>query len=71
MAGHAVISLFTALCLLTDATASLFSKRQTLAIGDIQTQALANAYKVLEGTLSDGMVRVGTCTKNTVELRKE
>lgn len=71
MAGHAVVSLLSALCLFSSATAFPFSKRQTLSIEDIQKQALANAYKVLDGSLADGMTRPSTCNKNTVSVRKE
>jgi tyrosinase len=71
MAGHAVVKLLAALCLFSGATAFPFEKRQTLSIGEIQTQALANAYKVLDGTLADGMVRAGTCSRDTVQVRKE
>ncbi|KAJ4358213.1 uncharacterized protein N0V89_002793 [Didymosphaeria variabile] len=66
MAGHAVISLLTALCLFSSASAFPFLKRQSLSIDDIQKQALNNAYKVLDGTLSDGITRTSTCNKNTV-----
>lgn len=73
MAGNVLVKLLTALCLCSAATAFPFSKRQTLSIDDIQKQALANAYKVLDGTLSDGMQgkRPSTCNKNTVSVRKE
>ncbi|KAK7186377.1 Di-copper centre-containing protein [Paraphaeosphaeria sporulosa] len=71
MAGHTVISLLTALCLFSGSSAFPFSKRQTLSTDDIQKQALANAYKVLDGTLADGMTRPSTCNKNTVSVRKE
>jgi len=71
MAGHALVSLLMALCLFSGASAFPSFKRQTLSIDDIQKQALANAYKVLDGTLSDGMTRPSTCNKNTVSVRKE
>ncbi|KAJ4292570.1 hypothetical protein N0V90_009233 [Kalmusia sp. IMI 367209] len=71
MAGIAVVNVLTALCLFSSASAWPFTKRQTLSIDDIQKQALANAYKVLDGSLSDGMTRPATCNKNTVSVRKE
>ena len=72
MAGNAVITAVTAsLCLFSGASAWPFSKRQSLSIGDIQTQALANANKVLAGTLNDGMTRGAGCTKDSVAVRKE
>jgi tyrosinase len=72
MAGNAVIAAVTAsLCLFSGASAWPFSKRQTLTTDDIQTQALANANKVLTGTLDDGMARSTGCSKDTVAVRKE
>ncbi|KAF2476018.1 Di-copper centre-containing protein [Lindgomyces ingoldianus] len=75
MAWNAVFKIFVAsLCLFSgSSTAFPFSKRQTtsLDIDTIQKQALANAYKVLDGTLSDGMTRGAGCTKSTVAIRKE
>jgi tyrosinase len=73
MAGTAVIkALVASLCLFSGASAWLSVKRQTLTADQIQTQALANAYKVLDGTLSDGLTnRNATCKKNTVSIRKE
>ncbi|KAF2713594.1 Di-copper centre-containing protein [Pleomassaria siparia CBS 279.74] len=75
MAGTAVIkALVASLCLFSGASAwpSTSSKRQTLGADDIQKQALANAYKVLDGTLSDGSTnRKTTCNKTTVSIRKE
>jgi tyrosinase len=72
MAGNAVITAITAsLCLFSGASAWPFSKRQTLSIADIQKQALANAYKVLDGTLADGLTRGTGCNKDTVGVRKE
>ncbi|KAF2017739.1 Di-copper centre-containing protein [Aaosphaeria arxii CBS 175.79] len=71
MAGVAVVNaLVASLCLFSGASAWPFGKRQTLSIEDIQKQALANAYKVLDGTISDGMTRSG-CTKANVAVRKE
>jgi len=72
MAGNAVLNaLVVALSLFSVANAWP-SKRQTLTADDIQKQALANAYKVLDGTLSDGLTnRKTTCNKNTVSIRKE
>ena len=69
MLSTVVVTVFTALSSLSGAAA--WPKRQTLSIDDIQTQALSNAYKVLDGTLSDGMTRSSGCNKNTVAVRKE
>ena len=69
MFGNTILGILTALCLFSVVTA--LPKRQTLSIEDIQTQALANAYKVLDGTLSDGMTRAAGCSKGTVSVRKE
>lgn len=56
----------------TGASASPFSRRQTLDLASLNKQAIANAYKVLDGTLSDGLTnRPATCNKNTVAVRKE
>jgi tyrosinase len=73
MAGTAVVkALVASLCLFSGASASPFTKRQaTLTLDGVQKQALANAYKVLDGTLSDGLKRPATCNKNTVAVRKE
>jgi tyrosinase len=72
MAGNAVITAVTAsLCLLSGASAWPFSRRQALTTDDIQKQALANANKVLAGTLDDGMTRSSGCSKDTVAVRKE
>lgn len=72
MAGNAVITAITAsLCFFSRASAWPFSKRQALSTDDIQKQALANAYKVLDGTLADGLTRSTNCNKDTVRLRKE
>jgi tyrosinase len=72
MAGNAVITAVTAsLCLFSGASAWPFSKRQALTTDDIQTQALANANKVLAGTLDDGMTRSTGCRKDSVAVRKE
>ena len=40
---------------------------------DIQNQALTNAYRVLDGTLSDGLSRSPNtnCNKSTIAIRKE
>ncbi|KAL6706425.1 hypothetical protein ACN47E_005531 [Coniothyrium glycines] len=47
-------------------------KRQTkLTLGKVQEQALANAYRVLDGTLSDGLTRLSSCNKDTVAVRRE
>ncbi|KAF2189202.1 Di-copper centre-containing protein [Zopfia rhizophila CBS 207.26] len=73
MAGNAVVQAIVAsLCLFSGSTTAWpFSKRQTLTTEDIQKQALANAYKVLDGTLKDGMTRSNTCTKDNIAVRKE
>ena len=73
MAGTTVIKVLVAsLFLFSGASAWPSTKRQTLTTDQIQTQALANAYKVLDGTLSDGLTnRQATCNKNTVSIRKE
>ena len=72
MAGNLVVNaLVASLCLFSGASAWPASKRQTLSIDDIQKQALANAQKVLEGTLDDGLKRGEGCTKATVATRKE
>jgi tyrosinase len=64
-------ALVVALCL-TGASAWPFSKSQTLTLQVVQKQALENAFKVLDGTLSDGLTnRPSTCNKNTVAVRKE
>ncbi|KAH8723221.1 hypothetical protein GQ44DRAFT_761239 [Phaeosphaeriaceae sp. PMI808] len=72
MAGTTVINgVLAALCL-TGAFAWPFENRQSVTIETVQKQALANAYRVLEGTLSDGLTnRPSTCNKNTVAVRKE
>jgi tyrosinase len=71
MAYNAVATAVVAsLCLVPGVSAWPFSKRQTLTLADVQKQATANAYAVLEGTLSDGMTRT-TCTKENVAVRKE
>lgn len=71
MAGRLVTHAITALCLVSGTAAWPFDTRQSLSIEDIQTQALANAYKVLDGTLSDGLTRDSKCTKANVAVRKE
>lgn len=72
MAGKTVITAVTAsLSLFSGASAWPFSKRQSLSLEDIQKQALANANKVLAGTLDDGMKRGTNCNSNTVAVRKE
>ena len=74
MAGNAVVNaILASLCLFSGASASPFTKRQTgLTLDQVQSQALANAYKVLNGTLSDGLTRSSTtCNKDTVAVRKE
>ncbi|KAF1998609.1 Di-copper centre-containing protein [Amniculicola lignicola CBS 123094] len=74
MAGGTVLNaLVAALCLFSSPSAAVpfFSKRQTLTTETIQAQALANAQKVLAGTLSDGLTRGAGCNKDTVAIRKE
>lgn len=72
MAGNTVVSaLVASLCLFSGTSAWPFSKKQSLSLEDIQTQAYVNAIKVLEGTLSDGLTRSPGCTKDTVAIRKE
>ncbi|KAF2751521.1 Di-copper centre-containing protein [Sporormia fimetaria CBS 119925] len=72
MAGNAVVNaVLASLCLFSGASAWPFTTRQTLSIDAIQQQALANAQKVLAGTLSDGMTRPSSCNKDTVAVRKE
>lgn len=72
MAGNTLFTAVTAsLCLFSGVSAWPFTSRQTLTIDTIQKQALANAHKVLEGTLADGMTRGANCNKDTVSIRKE
>jgi tyrosinase len=72
MAGNVAVNAFVAsLCFFSGASAWPYSKRQTVAIEDIQKQALANSMKVLDGTLSDGLTRSTGCTKDNVGIRKE
>ena len=58
------------------ASLRLFSRssaQNATTLEDIQNQALTNAYRVLDGTLSDGLSRSPNtqCTKSTVAIRKE
>jgi tyrosinase len=73
MAGKLIANAFLAsLCLFSCTSAWPFEKRQTaLTLEKVQEQALTNAYKVLDGTLSDGLTRSSTCNKNNVAVRKE
>jgi tyrosinase len=72
MAGNTVVNaLVASLCIFSGASAWPFAKRQTLSPDDIQKQAFANAQKVLDGTLSDGLTRTAGCNKDTVGIRKE
>ena len=73
MAGYTVVNaLVASLCLFSGASAWPSTKRQAApTLDDVQKLALANAYKVLDGTLSDGMSRPTTCNKDTVAVRKE
>ena len=74
MAGALILkALVAVLCLTLCAFASPFDKirEATTRLTDIQQQALENAYKVLGGTLSDGMNRASACNRETVAVRKE
>lgn len=74
MAGVLTLkALAASLCLTLGVFASPFDERQaaTARLTDIQHQALENAYKVLDGTLSDGESRPATCNRDTVAVRKE
>jgi tyrosinase len=72
MAGKTLVKAVLAALCFTGASAWPFSKRQTLTLAGAQKQALQNAYKVLEGTLSDGLTnRQSTCNKDRVAVRKE
>jgi tyrosinase len=72
MAGSTVVKAVVAALCLTGASAWPFSTRQTLTLATVQKQALDNAFKVLDGTLSDGLTnRPSTCNKKTVAVRKE
>lgn len=72
MAGRTFAKAIVAVLYFTGASASPFSRRQTLDLASLNKQAIANAYKVLDGTLSDGLTnRPATCNKNTVAVRKE
>jgi tyrosinase len=74
MAGRIFANaLVASLCLFSGASAWPFSKRQAAptTLDDVQKLALANAYKVLNGTLPDGLTRPSTCNKDTVAVRKE
>lgn len=73
MAGNTIVhAILASLCLFSGASAWPSSKRQALTLADIQKQALANSYKVLEGTLSDGLTRTASaCTKANVAVRRE
>jgi tyrosinase len=73
MAGAAVFKVLVASVLLfSSASASPFAKNQTtLTLDDVQKQALANSYKVLDGTLSNGLNGSSSCNKYTVAVRKE
>jgi tyrosinase len=72
MAGTKVVNTVLAALCFTGASVWLFSKRQTFTLQDMQKQALNNAYRVLDGILSDGLTnRSSTCNKNTVSVRKK
>lgn len=71
MAGKSVIQAVLAALCFTGTFAWPSVKRQTLTLETVQKQALDNALKVLDGTLSDGLTRPSTCNKNTVAVRKE
>ncbi|KAF1914270.1 hypothetical protein BDU57DRAFT_578059 [Ampelomyces quisqualis] len=66
-----IYAIVAALCF-TGASAWPFSRRQAVTLQDVQQQALDNAYKILNGTLSDGLTnQQKTCTKETVAIRRE
>jgi tyrosinase len=72
MTGTTVVNTILAALCFTSVSAWPFSKRQTLTLQEVQKQTLDNAYKVLDGTLSDGLTnRASTCNENTVAVRKE
>jgi tyrosinase len=72
MAGLTVFNAVLAALCITGTSAWPSLKRQTLTLQSVQQQALENAYKVLNGTLDDGLTnRVATCNKDTVAVRKE
>lgn len=75
MAGTMIVRAFLALLCIYSGVVSArpSTKRQTtLTLDKLQQQALTNAYKVLNGTLSDGLTtRPSTCNENTVAVRKE
>ncbi|ORY12393.1 hypothetical protein BCR34DRAFT_299575 [Clohesyomyces aquaticus] len=73
MVGSTVFNAFVAsLCIFSGlSTATPLSKRQSLDLATIQTQAAANTLKVLDGTLSDGLTRGKGCNKDTLAIRKE
>lgn len=72
MSGPTFAKIFLLALCLTGASAWPFSTRQTVTLEDLQKQALENAYKILEGTFSDGLTnRPSTCTKDKVAVRKE
>ena len=64
-------ALVALLCLSSRTSANLAQTATTL--DDIQNQALTNAYRVLDGTLSDGLSRSPNthCNTSTVAIRKE
>jgi tyrosinase len=56
----------------TSTSAWLFSKRQIHILQAVQKQAFGDAFKILDGTLSDDLTSgPSTCNKNTVAVRKE
>jgi tyrosinase len=72
MAKITVVNVVLAALCFTGVGAWPYSKRQALSLADVQRQALDNTFKVLEGTISDGLTnRPSTCNKDTVAVRKE
>ncbi|KAF1830299.1 Di-copper centre-containing protein [Decorospora gaudefroyi] len=75
MAGNVLVNaLVASLCLFSGGVSSSpVNKREVEdpTLDEVAKQALTNAYKVLDGTLSDGTTRSSECTKDTVAVRQE
>jgi tyrosinase len=72
MTATTVVNTVLAALYFTGVSAWPFSKRQALTLQHVQKQALDNTFKVLSGTLNDGLTnRPSTCNHNTVAVRKE
>lgn len=75
MAGTMIVRAFLALLYIYSGVVSArpsTKRHTTLTLDKLQQHALTNAYKVLNGTLSDGLTtRPSTCNENTVAVRKE